>query len=64
MIMNNRLSDDLPLRGKEASRSEGLSDEALKYASAVEQYIIDHPGSSLAAAFVAGVMVAWWIKRR
>jgi hypothetical protein len=65
MIMHNRLSDDVHTGGKETSRrTEGLSNEALKYAAAVEQYIIEHPASSLAAAFVAGVMVAWWIKRR
>ena len=65
MIMKNRLADEIPLGGKDSSRrAEGLSEEAQKYAAAVEQYIIDHPASSLAAAFVAGVMVAWWIKRR
>jgi hypothetical protein len=65
MIMKNRLADELPLGGKDPShRGEGLSEEAQKYAAAVEQYIVDHPASSLAAAFVAGVMVAWWIKRR
>jgi hypothetical protein len=65
MIMNNRLSDDVPLGAKESSHSaEGLAEKPHQYAAAVEQYIIDHPASSLAAAFVAGVMVAWWIKRR
>jgi ElaB/YqjD/DUF883 family membrane-anchored ribosome-binding protein len=65
MIMKNRLADDMPLGSKEGSnRTDGLSEEAQKYAAAVEQYIVDHPASSLAAAFVAGVMVAWWIKRR
>ena len=65
MIMKNRLSDEISARGKEASnRAEGLSEEAQRYAAAVEQYIIGHPASSLTAAFVAGVMVAWWIKRR
>jgi hypothetical protein len=65
MIMKNRLEDDLPLGGQESSRrSEGVSDEALKYLEGVERYIISHPAPSIAAAFVAGVMVAWWIKRK
>jgi ElaB/YqjD/DUF883 family membrane-anchored ribosome-binding protein len=64
MIMKNRLADDIPSGGRASNRGEGFSEEAQKYAAAVEQYIIDHPASSLAAAFVAGVMVAWWIKRR
>ncbi len=66
MIMKNRLADDVPLGGKESGsrRAEGISDEALKYAAAAEKYIIDHPAPSLAAAFIVGVMVAWWIKRR
>ena len=56
----------LPLGGKSPDHAgeEGLTDEALKYAAAVEKYIVDHPVPSLAAAFAAGVMVAWWIKRR
>jgi len=66
MIMKNRLADDVPLGGKESGsrRGEGISDEALKYAATVEQYIVNHPAPSLAAAFLVGVMVAWWIKRR
>ena len=66
MIMKNRLTDDVPTGGKESSshRAEGISDEALKYAATVEKYIVDHPAPSLAAAFLVGVMVAWWIKRR
>jgi ElaB/YqjD/DUF883 family membrane-anchored ribosome-binding protein len=64
MIMKNRLADDVPLSKESGSGRDGISDEALKYAAAVEKYIVDHPAPSLAAAFVAGVMVAWWIKRR
>jgi hypothetical protein len=66
MIMKNRLADEIPLGGNEpgSRRAEGFSDEALKYASAVEQYIVDHPAASLMTAFAVGVMVAWWIKRK
>jgi len=64
MIMKNRLADDVPLGKESGSGRDAISDEALKYAAAVEKYIVDHPAPSLAAAFVAGVMVAWWIKRR
>jgi hypothetical protein len=65
MIMKNRLADELPLGGKESRPGgDGVSDEALKYAAAVERYIVDHPAPSLAAAFLVGVVVAWWIKRK
>jgi ElaB/YqjD/DUF883 family membrane-anchored ribosome-binding protein len=65
MIMKNRLADDVPVGGKSGPRGEeGITDEALKYAAAAEKYIVDHPVASLAAAFAAGVTVAWWIKRR
>jgi hypothetical protein len=67
MIMKNRLADELSVSGKEFGPRRplgGIPGEALKYAAAVEDYIIEHPAPSLAAAFAAGVMVAWWIKRK
>lgn len=66
MIMKNRLADGLPLGGKDSGsrRREDLSGEAFDYAAAVEKYIVDHPIPALVAALAAGVMLAWWIKRR
>jgi hypothetical protein len=67
MIMKNRLAEDLPVAGRESGPRRppgGIPGEALKYAAAIEDYIIEHPAPSLAAAFAVGVMVAWWIKRR
>ena len=30
----------------------------------VEKWILKSPGAALASAFLVGVVVAWWIKRR
>jgi len=30
----------------------------------IEQWIIKNPAAALASAFVLGVAVAWWIKRK
>jgi hypothetical protein len=67
MIMQNRLADDLPVSGRESNSRRpqgGIPGEALKYAAAIEDYIVGHPAPSLAAAFAVGVVIAWWIKRR
>jgi ElaB/YqjD/DUF883 family membrane-anchored ribosome-binding protein len=66
MIMKNRLADEMSLGGKDSGsrRREGLSGEALDYAAAVEKYVVDHPIPALVVALAAGVMLAWWIKRR
>jgi ElaB/YqjD/DUF883 family membrane-anchored ribosome-binding protein len=64
MIMKNRLTNDIPMKGRESRGGDRMSDEALKYAAAVENYIIDHPVHALAAAVLLGLTLAWWIKRR
>ncbi len=64
MIMKSRLPQDLP-RGEERSRREGgLPDELWGYLRTIEDYVVEHPGPSLATAFAVGVMIAWWVKRR
>lgn len=35
-----------------------------QWANTVAMLIADHPGASLASAFIVGAAVAWWIKRR
>jgi hypothetical protein len=67
MIMTNRFADDIPASTKQAGQRRPavrIPGEAYKYAAAIEDYIVEHPAPALAAAFVVGVVVAWWIKRR
>jgi hypothetical protein len=68
MIMKNRLSEEGFVSGKESrSRSAaggGMMGPATKYFDSLEETISDHPGLSLAAALLAGVLLAFWIKRR
>ncbi len=67
MIMKNRLSEEAFASGKEPrSRpaAGGMMGPASKYFNSLEDTIIEHPGLSLAAALVAGVLLAFWIKRR
>jgi hypothetical protein len=33
-------------------------------AESVTEFIVRYPGATLASAFLAGVVIAWWIKRR
>jgi hypothetical protein len=49
------------------SRTEGNSPATgdwRQWTLPVEQFIAKNPGACLASAFVAGAVVAWWIKRR
>jgi hypothetical protein len=35
-----------------------------RWVDPVEEVITKHPGACLASAFMVGVVVAWWIKRK
>lgn len=35
-----------------------------KYLGTLEALVLKHPGPALASAFLVGVVVAWWIKRK
>jgi hypothetical protein len=35
-----------------------------KYMSSAEELVLKYPGPALASAFMVGVLVAWWIKRK
>jgi hypothetical protein len=35
-----------------------------QWVNSAAKFIADHPGPSLASAFIVGAAVAWWIKRR
>jgi len=67
MIMKNRLSEDV-FAGKQppsrSARGQGMMGPASAYLNSFEQAIAEHPGISVAAAVLAGVLLAWWIKRR
>jgi hypothetical protein len=68
MIMKNRLSEETFSRQDPRSRQPaggGLGmGPAARYFNTVEETIAEHPGASLAAAVLIGVLMAWWIKRR
>lgn len=67
MIMKNRLSGDAFGRKEPPSRSSpsgGVMGPAATYFNSFEEAIAEHPGLSLAAAVLAGLLLAWWIKRR
>jgi hypothetical protein len=68
MIMKNRLSEDAFGSKERRSRPPagggvGMG-PANKYFSNLEETIAEHPGLSLTAALLVGVLMAWWIKRR
>ena len=43
--------------------STGLS-ELDKFVRPVEELILKYPAAALASAFLVGVAIAWWIKRK
>jgi hypothetical protein len=67
MIMKNRLSEDAFSKERRSRPPAGGGigmGPATKYFNALEETIAEHPGMSLTAALLVGVLVAWWIKRR
>jgi hypothetical protein len=65
--MINRVTDYLPAdrtqRAKDGQFS--LSDvNVQQWIQPVEEVILKYPAACLASAFVVGVAVAWWIKRK
>jgi hypothetical protein len=67
--MKNRIADFLPAswRQRSGSRSPGEPQggkDLLAMLEPVEKLVADYPAAALAAAFVAGVALAWWIKRK
>jgi hypothetical protein len=67
MIMKNRLSEEA-FGGKQppsrSSTGRRMMGSANAYFSSIEETIAEHPGLSVAAAVLAGLLLAWWIKRR
>ena len=69
--MLNRIADYLPAWSAPSAKSATEASESIfagmnlrSYLEPVEQAVKRHPGAALAAAFLLGVTVAWWIKRR
>ncbi len=66
--MKNRIADYLPSSwsGLKADTPmvKAARDSCQRWSESARQYVIDHPGPSLAVAFAAGVAIAWWLKRR
>ena len=67
--MKNRIAEYLPsswFKGEPGARQSGpINLQSLKaVAQPIEEFVIKHPGTSLAFAFAAGVALAWWLKRR
>jgi hypothetical protein len=67
MIMNNnRIEDALPDEPAAPSatfQSPSLSDLP-EYAALAREWVKSHPLPCLAAAFIAGVTIAWIVKRK
>lgn len=67
--MKNRITDYLPAKWRSklmTSDPQGnvqLPDME-KLTTTLTETVTKHPGPSLAAAFVLGVTIAWWIKRK
>ncbi len=67
--MKNRIVDYLPESWFKRPPGDGSARPTLEasvksWAEPIEQFIVKHPGPSLAIAFAAGVTIAWWLKRR
>jgi len=64
MIMNNnRIEDALPEEPVAPFRPPSLSDLP-EYAALARDWAKNHPLPCLAAAFIAGVTIAWIVKRK
>ena len=66
--MKNRITDYLPAAWRPGTRGRPPQDAAGMGVSGllepVEKLVSENPVAALAAAFAAGVALAWWIKRK
>ncbi len=66
--MTNRVADypqQTPSAGSPAShRPLVRASDFRSVTQPIEQWIIRSPAAALASAFVVGVAIAWWIKRK
>lgn len=65
--MINRVKEYLPERPSASQPGGQFSLAKLnvqQWIEPVEELIVKYPAASLASAFVVGVAIAWWIKRK
>lgn len=64
--MINRIAGYSSAEAKAESRQRPMvtSRDIKRLVAPVERLIADYPAAALAAAFVVGVALAWWIKQR
>jgi hypothetical protein len=67
--MKNRIPQFEPrsasaVADKSREAAAAISESASQAAETIRRWVADHPVSCLAAAFAAGVAIAWLIKRR
>jgi len=68
MIMINRVTEYLPGFGRQRAKNRsaaGAGESAIgHYVDSMGNWVGRNPAASLAAAFAAGAVIAWLIKRR
>jgi hypothetical protein len=66
--MINRVADHPPSQTTPTSKAPVRplirSSDISELAQPLEKLIVKYPGAALASAFLIGVVVAWWIKRK
>ena len=66
--MKNRIADYLPAawrpKAKERLPEDAAGMDVSRLLEPVEKLVAENPVAALAAAFAAGVALAWWIKRK
>jgi|RhiMetdeSRZDD1v2_1073273.scaffolds.fasta_scaffold559158_4 hypothetical protein len=67
--MKNRIADFLPTAGRAGgsgrSPVESFSaGDVARLLEPVEKLVAKYPAAALATAFITGVALAWWIKRK
>jgi hypothetical protein len=67
IMIQNRIAEYLPRSWRTKpgqDQANQHSTDIASYLKPANEFIAQHPGPCLAAAFALGVAVAWWIKRK
>lgn len=68
--MINRIANKEPAAWSKRSGNDSTTNRFLPINSVhdvitgAEKLVSDHPGAALVVAFLTGVTIAWWLKRR